>query len=118
MTHSVVPNAVDLPEGPDDGLDGVVLELTVGAVAHGGHWVARLEGGHRSELASEERTGPRQRDSARADGLVVFVRHALPGERVRAVVTEVNRGYLRADAVEVLDPSPHRVTPPCPWVGS
>ena len=39
----------------------------------------------------------------RADGRVVFVRHALPGERVRAVVTEERKGFLRADAVEVLD---------------
>ena len=36
------------------------------------------------------------------DGQVVFVRHALPGERVRAVVTEDRKGFLRADAVEVL----------------
>ena len=51
------------------------------------------------------------------DGRVVFVRHALPGERVRAVVTEERKGFLRADAVEVLTPSPDRVEPPCPWAG-
>ncbi len=73
---------------------GTILDLTVGAVAHGGHCVARP-----------------------ADGPVVFVRHALPGERVRAVVTESRRGYLRADAVEVLAASPDRVTPPCPYAG-
>ncbi len=67
---------------------------TVGPVAHGGHCVARP-----------------------ADGRVVFVRHALPGERVRAVVTEVRKGYLRADAVEILTASPDRVDPPCPWAG-
>jgi tRNA/tmRNA/rRNA uracil-C5-methylase (TrmA/RlmC/RlmD family) len=48
---------------------------------------------------------------------VVFVRHALPGERVRAVVTEERKGFLRADAVEILAPSPHRVEPPCPFAG-
>ncbi|NJC68383.1 class I SAM-dependent RNA methyltransferase [Planosporangium thailandense] len=69
-----------------------LLELTVGPVAHGGHCVARLEGGQ-----------------------VVFVRHALPGERVRAAVTERRRGYLRADAVEVLEPSPDRVEEPCEY---
>jgi tRNA/tmRNA/rRNA uracil-C5-methylase (TrmA/RlmC/RlmD family) len=83
-----------LPAGPDDGLDGAVLELTVGAVAHGGFCVSRAD-----------------------DGIVVLVRHALPGERVRAVVTEQHPSYLRADAVEILDASPHRVTPPCPWAG-
>lgn len=68
------------------------LDLDVGAVAHGGHCVARH------------------------DGRVVFVRHALPGERVRATVTEgaQDARFWRADAVEVLDASPHRVPPRCP----
>src|SRR5919199_1286354 len=52
---------------------------------------------------------------ARESGLVVFVRHALPGERVLAEVTEVHRGYLRADAVRVLAASPDRVAAPCPY---
>jgi tRNA/tmRNA/rRNA uracil-C5-methylase (TrmA/RlmC/RlmD family) len=52
---------------------------------------------------------------ARPEGVpVVFVRHALPGERVRARVTEVTSKLARADAVEVLDASPDRVAPPCP----
>ena len=71
-----------------------VLELVVGAVAAGGSCVARTD-----------------------DGRVVFVRHALPGERVRARVTSETRSFLRADAVEVLEPSPHRVAAPCPFAG-
>ncbi|MET7750875.1 TRAM domain-containing protein [Micromonospora sp. NPDC005367] len=67
------------------------VELTVGAVAPGGHCVARV------------------------DGQVVFVRHALPGERVVAEVTEVHRGFVRADAVTVLEASPDRVEAPCPY---
>jgi tRNA/tmRNA/rRNA uracil-C5-methylase (TrmA/RlmC/RlmD family) len=51
------------------------------------------------------------------DGRVVFVRHALPGERVRAVVTAQRKTWLRADAVEVLAASPERVEPPCPYAG-
>jgi tRNA/tmRNA/rRNA uracil-C5-methylase (TrmA/RlmC/RlmD family) len=71
-----------------------MLDLEVGAVAHGGHCVARH------------------------DGRVVFVRHALPGERVHAVVTEDGGGsFCRADAVTVLTPSPDRVEAPCPWAG-
>ena len=51
---------------------------------------------------------------ARPDGLpVMFVRHALPGERVVARVTEVTSKFARADAVEVLRASPDRVTAPC-----
>ena len=49
---------------------------------------------------------------------MVFVRHALPGERVRAAVTEDAGGsFCRADAVAVLVASPQRVEPPCPWAG-
>jgi len=80
-------------------LEGSVLELDVGSVAHGGHCVAR---------ASE---------SSPAGGRVVFVRHCLPGERVRAVVTEERSAYLRADAIEVLVAAPGRVEPPCPHAG-
>ena len=56
---------------------------------------------------------------ARHEGVVVFVRHALPGERVVAEVTEGREGdrFLRADAVQVLEASPDRVTPPCPFAG-
>lgn len=70
------------------------LELDTGAPAAGGGMVARAE-----------------------DGRVVFVRHALPGERVRAVVTQEGKAFLRADAVEVLEASPDRVVPPCPYAG-
>jgi tRNA/tmRNA/rRNA uracil-C5-methylase (TrmA/RlmC/RlmD family) len=56
---------------------------------------------------------------ARHDGVVVFVRHALPGEHVVVEVTEGQEGdrFLRADAVEVLEASADRVTPPCPFSG-
>jgi tRNA/tmRNA/rRNA uracil-C5-methylase (TrmA/RlmC/RlmD family) len=74
---------------------GTSLTVEVGPVAHGGHCVARHE------------------------GRVVFVRHTLPGETVRAVVTDGAEGssFWRADAVEVLTPAADRVPPPCPWSG-
>jgi tRNA/tmRNA/rRNA uracil-C5-methylase (TrmA/RlmC/RlmD family) len=51
---------------------------------------------------------------ARPEGLpVMFVRHALPGERVVARVTEVTSKFARADAVEILQAAPDRVTAPC-----
>jgi tRNA/tmRNA/rRNA uracil-C5-methylase (TrmA/RlmC/RlmD family) len=51
---------------------------------------------------------------ARPEGLpVIFVRHALPGERVVARVTEVTSKFARADAVEVREASADRVKPPC-----
>jgi tRNA/tmRNA/rRNA uracil-C5-methylase (TrmA/RlmC/RlmD family) len=70
------------------------LELTVAGAAHGGHCVARY------------------------DGRVVFVRHALPGERVLARVTEDHGGsFCRADAVQILDAAAGRVEPPCRFAG-
>jgi tRNA/tmRNA/rRNA uracil-C5-methylase (TrmA/RlmC/RlmD family) len=70
------------------------LIVDIERVAHGGVCVARIP-----------------------DGRVVFVRHTLPGERVRIAITEEKKSYLRADAVEVLTPAPARVAPPCPWAG-
>jgi tRNA/tmRNA/rRNA uracil-C5-methylase (TrmA/RlmC/RlmD family) len=53
---------------------------------------------------------------ARPPGLpVLFVRHALPGERVVARVTEVTSRFARADAIEIREPSPDRVAAPCPY---
>lgn len=54
---------------------------------------------------------------ARHDGRVVFVRYALPGERVRVRITSERGSYWHADAVEVLDASPDRVEPLCPIAG-
>ncbi len=78
-------------------LVGERFEADVGAVAHGGHCVARVT------------------DESR----VVFVRHALPGERVVVEITEGTEGdrFWRGDAVEVLVPSADRVEPPCRFAG-
>ncbi|MFD8994420.1 class I SAM-dependent RNA methyltransferase [Streptomyces abikoensis] len=77
-------------------LVGHEYEVEVGPVAHGGHCVARTESGR-----------------------VLFVRHALPGERVVARVTEgeSTSRFLRADAVRVLEASKDRVPAPCPFSG-
>lgn len=66
--------------------DQQVLTLEVGPMAHGGHCVARYE------------------------GRVVFVRHAIPGEVVRARLTEggAQAKFWRADVVEVLSASDYR----------
>ncbi|MFV8132489.1 class I SAM-dependent RNA methyltransferase [Streptomyces syringium] len=77
-------------------LVGHEYEVEVGPVAHGGHCVARTDAGR-----------------------VLFVRHALPGERVVARVTEgeSTSRFLRADAVQVLEASKDRVEAPCPFSG-
>jgi tRNA/tmRNA/rRNA uracil-C5-methylase (TrmA/RlmC/RlmD family) len=94
------PAAVTDSGAPGPGIDWTdrVLDLDVGPVAHGGHCVARV---------------PAADGGA---GRVVFVRHALPGERVRAVVTDDGGGaFCRADAIAVLVAAPGRVEPSCPW---
>lgn len=52
---------------------------------------------------------------ARHDGKVVFVRHSLPGERVRAEITDITAKFYRADAIEVLQASSERVEAPCQY---
>jgi 23S rRNA (uracil1939-C5)-methyltransferase len=73
---------------------GDELDLTVDRLAHGGAGVARL------------------------DGYVVFVRGAVPGDRVRARVTKSKRSFAEADSVELLEPSSERVEPVAPHPGA
>jgi 23S rRNA (uracil1939-C5)-methyltransferase len=65
------------------------LELTIESLAYGGNGVARL------------------------DGFVVFVRRGLPGDKVTARVTKVQRRHAEALATEILVPGPQRVDAPC-----
>lgn len=64
---------------------GEIVDLEITDAAHGGVFVGRL------------------------DGRVVFTADAIPGERVRARLTDASKAsFWRADTVEVTDPSPHR----------
>ena len=82
---AVTTEAAPVPQAGD------LLELTVGEVVHGGWCVSR------------------QDDTA----WVIFVRHALPGERVLARITQATARFARADAIEIRQAAPERVTPPC-----
>lgn len=72
---------------------GSLIELEIGDVAYGGDGVGR------------------------ADGMAVFVPFTIAGEKVRARVRELSPRFARAELVEVLEPSPDRVQPRCPWFG-
>src|ERR671924_2294074 len=65
------------------------LELRIDSLAYGGNGVARL------------------------NGFVVFVKRALPGDRVRARVTKVKRNHAEAVSLEVVGPGAPRVEAPC-----
>ncbi len=54
---------------------------------------------------------------AHHDGRVVFVRYALPGERVRARVTAERGSYWHAEVIEVIEPSADRTESLCPIAG-
>jgi 23S rRNA (uracil1939-C5)-methyltransferase len=74
---------------------GDELELTIDRLAYGGAGVARTESGY-----------------------VVFVRGAVPGDRVRGRIGKSKRSWAEAELVELLEPSPERVEPVAPHPGA
>ena len=72
---------------------GQIVEVEIGAIAHGGHFVARH------------------------NGQVIFVRHAITGENCKIKITAVNSKIAHADVIEVLTPSADRFAPPCKYAG-
>jgi 23S rRNA (uracil1939-C5)-methyltransferase len=53
----------------------------------------------------------------RAAGKVVFVRGAVPGDLVEVEIVESRQRFDRAVVASVIEPSRHRVEPPCPVFG-
>jgi 23S rRNA (uracil1939-C5)-methyltransferase len=54
---------------------------------------------------------------ARVGGFVVFVPGGVPGDRLDVRLTEVRPRYGRGRVERIVAASPHRVEPPCPYVG-
>jgi len=77
-----------------DAPSDTTVEMVLDGFAHGGAAVGRLP-----------------------DGRACFVDYGIPGERVTVRITEQRRRWARGTVVEVLDPSPDRVSPPCPLFG-
>lgn len=50
---------------------------------------------------------------AKSDGCVIFVPYAMAGERVKIKISYAKKDFATATLLEVLDPSPDRVKPPC-----
>lgn len=72
---------------------GQILELSVIDIAFGGKGLAKL------------------------DGLAIFVDPAVPRDRVRARIVKKKKNYAEARVIEILEASPYRRTPPCPYSG-
>lgn len=68
--------------------------ITIRSLAHGGDGVGTL-----------------------ADGRTVFVPATCPGDTVSVAPVEDHDRWVRAQMVELLEPSPDRVSPPCPYFG-
>ena len=68
---------------------GDLVQVTIEKVAHGGHFIARH------------------------DGAVIFVRHAIPGEKCTIQITSTGSSFNRADVISVEAPSEFRVQAPC-----
>lgn len=67
-----------------------IYEIELTAFAYGGESIGRLP-----------------------DGRAVFVPFTIPGEKARIELVEEKRGFARARLLEVLEPSPQRITPRC-----
>lgn len=49
----------------------------------------------------------------KVDGMAIFVKDAVPGDRVQAKVMKMKKSYGYARLMQVLDPSPERTEPRC-----
>jgi 23S rRNA (uracil1939-C5)-methyltransferase len=72
---------------------GDIIDLTIDRTAFGGQGIARL------------------------DGLVIFVKGAIPGDRVKALILKKKKAYAEARVQEILVPSADRISAPCPYFG-
>ena len=80
--------------------------LNIEKLIYGGDGLARLP-------ASSPGNGS-SGDKDRGRGKAVFVPFVLAGEKIDAALTEEKSGFARAQAGTILEPSSHRVPPPCP----
>ncbi len=80
--------------------------LTIEKLIYGGDGLARMPA---APVSSAPAT-----DDTRARGKAVFVPFVLAAEKIDASLTEQKPGFARAKADGILEPSPHRVPPPCP----
>ena len=78
--------------------------LTIEKLIYGGDGFARLPPGL-----------PASKDQDRSRGKAVFIPFVLSGEKVDASLSEEKPGFARAQAISMVEPSPHRIPPLCPY---
>lgn len=72
---------------------GQIIECTISDLAIGGRGLVKI------------------------DGMAVFVDQAVPRDRVSMRIYKRRKSYAEARVLELLEPSPYRVDPPCPYSG-
>jgi 23S rRNA (uracil1939-C5)-methyltransferase len=82
------------------------LLLTIEKLIYGGDGLARLPAAPDTAVPHNE--------EARGRGKAVFVPFVLAAEKIEASLTEQKPGFVRAHADSIIEPSSHRVPPPCP----
>jgi len=80
------------------------LLLTIEKLIYGGDGFARLPPGL-----------PASKDQDRSRGKAVFIPFVLSGEKIDASLSEEKPGFARAQAISMVEPSPHRIPPLCPY---
>ncbi len=70
------------------------------------------------EIVAEKMVAGGEALAREADGRVVMIEGAIPGERVEVELTSKKKSFARGHVAAVLDPSPDRVVPPCEFVAA
>ncbi len=78
---------------------GQILDLTIEKLTSSGEGLARIK----------------TQTSAEDTQQVIFVPYALPGEKVKAQITDARKKFARARLLEVYTPHPERIAPECPY---
>lgn len=66
-------------------------------------------------ISTIEKLIPGGKGLCRIEGKIVFVPFVLPGETVEFTIIEEKKNFSEAQLVNILDKSPQRVTPVCPY---
>lgn len=82
--------------------------LTIEKLLYGGDGLARLPV---DDISAAEPVNNQGR------GKAVFVPFVIDGEKIEASFTEQKTGFARAKVDAIVEPSPHRVQPHCPYFG-
>ncbi|NET47675.1 MAG: 23S rRNA (uracil(1939)-C(5))-methyltransferase RlmD [Merismopedia sp. SIO2A8] len=75
---------------------GAIATVTIESLSNRGDGVGRWNGGQ-----------------AQASKRVLFIPDAVPGDRIRVRLVHVKPSFGHGKIVDIIDPSPHRVTPSC-----